>query len=80
MTKGLLQAAIFTTNGLYVSDIATMELALVGSPYGLDREQTELNDGIAMITTETELEAARLMEEDDLVELPSGFRLEIPTA
>ena len=81
----LLQVGINRPDGTSVSDPSEMEAALIGSPYTLDREQTVLNDGIAMIVVKTEREATRLMEGSDdpahagLYDLPSGCSLEVPT-
>ena len=74
----MLQVGFSDIHGNYVEDMDEMEKALVGSEYTLNREQTELNDGIAMINTKSEKESADLMELGE-VKLPSGYVMEIPT-
>ena len=67
-------------NDKHLESISEYQEALKGSPYTLDVEQTELNDGIAMIEVEDE-EADRLMEEHGElgveVNLPSGYTMEV---
>lgn len=74
----LLQVAIYTPDGEYIGTIDGMELALEGSEYSLDRQQTEANDGIAMIVVASEDECDRLMDIGEIV-LPSGHKMEIPS-
>jgi hypothetical protein len=76
---GLLQVGISRPDGGYVTDNDEREKALQGSPYTLDRQQTELNDNIAMVTTPTESAAMALMEAGKAT-LPSGYTMEVPTA
>jgi len=59
-----------------------MEKALRHSGLVLDREQTLLNDKIAMVAVKSESEAYRWAELGDrrgMVKLPSGCFIEIPT-
>lgn len=76
---GLLQVAFYRPDSTYTTDLDEIEsTALAGSDFTLDRQQTVLNDGIAMITTDTEETAERLMDDGEIT-LPSGYRMEIPT-
>jgi hypothetical protein len=72
----LLQVSICTPDGKCVETIEGMKLALEGSEYSLDQQETEDNDMIAVVTTASEEEAERLMEIGEII-LPSGCKMEV---
>lgn len=75
---GLLQVSINTPQGEYVDNTEQMKIALQGSDYSLDEQETKANGGIAMITTKSEAEDYRLIALGN-IKLPSGFTMEIPS-